>query len=366
MDMGSYTFKALEEKYEGFFAPAFNVTVGGKKLESSKVHFSSISVEISGGAEAGGCSFTIESQYDYEGSSWMDGLLDTVKVGAKIEIEAGYVTKKGIFYGFVDDFTVEYSAGEAPRIVVNGIDAKGFLMNAKDCQYAKEKSTSTFVRSILNECKTKGYATKLQIGAITGYKAELVQEEMDDFKFLCFISQIYNMSFLVINGEIVFDSLMKSQSAITSLTMGIGLLSFKKKMTLRDAVGKVTVNGIDPVTLEPITGEATKTSAAGSGKSATQIASGFSSVETKQPSFFVQTKEECTKYAQALFDQKAFSFVTAQATCVGIPELIPGRFIDIEGIDKSTASRYFIEKVTHEFGPDGYLTNLVVKGAKSL
>ena len=50
---------------------------------------------------------------------------------------------------------------------------------------------------------------------------------------------------------------------------------------------------------------------------------------------------------------------------MGLPELIPGRYITLKGFDKSTADKYFISKVTHEFSEDGYYTSFEVKGAKS-
>ena len=65
MDTGSYQFKSLEEKYGGFRAPAFEISLGGTKLDSSKFHFSSITVDIDAGQQAGGCSFTAAVTADY-------------------------------------------------------------------------------------------------------------------------------------------------------------------------------------------------------------------------------------------------------------------------------------------------------------
>lgn len=365
MDTGSYQFKSLENKYDGFRAPAFEVSVDGKTLESSKFHFSSITVDIDAGEGAGGCSFTVESQYDYEGSKWNNSLLDTIQVGNKIEIKAGYVRKESIFFGFVDDFTINYSANGAPSITVNGIDAKGYLMNAQDRKYMQEKSTTTVVKEILNECVSKGYAKKVKVGVIKDFDAELIQEEMDDYHFLCFLARTYNLTFTVIDGEIVFDSLMRKTSSIIELNLGVSLLQFSKTVSLRKQIGKVVVYGIDPKTLKPISGEATDTSASGSGKEAGDIARGFNGMVLKEINFFVQTPEECKELAQAIFDQRAYSFVSGKGRCVGLPELIPGRYITLKGFDKSTADKYFISKVTHEFSEDGYYTSFEVKGAKS-
>ena len=67
-------------------------------MDSSKFHFSSITVDIDAGESAGGCSFTIEAQYDYQGHKWDNDLLETIQVGEEIEIKAGYVEKKKVFY----------------------------------------------------------------------------------------------------------------------------------------------------------------------------------------------------------------------------------------------------------------------------
>ncbi len=366
MDTGSYQFKSLEEKYGGFRAPAFEVSLGGSKLDSAKFHFSSITVDIDAGPGAGGCSFTVEAQYDYEGSKWQNSLLDLVQVGEPIEIKAGYVEKKLVFFGFVDDYTINYAAQAAPNITVNGIDAKGFLMNAKDRKYMSQKSTSAVVKEILNDCVSKGYAKKVKVGLINrDYAAELIQDGMDDYHFLLMLAQIYNFSFLVINGEIIFDNLMKQTTSILELTLGVTLLSFSKTVSLRDQVGKVVVYGIDPKTMLPIVGEADDTSASGAGKEAGDLARGFGAIVEKEINFFVQTPEECKELAQARFDQRAYSFVTGTGRCVGIPELIPGRYITLKGFDKSANDKYFISKVTHEFNEDGYYTTFIVKGAKS-
>ena len=365
MDTGAYQFKSLEDKYGGFRMPAFEVYLGGSKLDSSKFHFSSITVDIDAGQGAGGCSFTIEAQYDYEGSRFHNSLLDLVQVGKKIEIKAGYVEKKSIFFGFVDDYTVQYTSGAAPSVSVNGIDAKGFLMNARDQKYMNEKSTATVVKEILNDCVSKGYAKKVSVGVIRDFDAELVQDGMDDYRFLCFLAQTYNFTFMVVNGEIIFDNLMKQTKSILELTLGVGLLSFSKTVSLRDQVGKVVVYGIDPKTMKPISGEANRTSVAGAGKEAGDLARGFDSIVEKEVNYFVQTPEECKELAQARFDQKAYSFVSGRGQCIGIPELIPGRYITLKGFDKTVSDQYFISKVTHEFNADGYYTTFEVKGAKS-
>ena len=57
-------------------------------------------------------------------------------------------------------------------------------------------------------------------------------------------------------------------------------------------------------------------------------------------------------------------FVSGEGECVGIPELIPGRYLKIEGSDSHTNGLYFLTKVRHSFSEAGYTTSFEFKGAK--
>lgn len=366
MDKGSYTFLNLESKYGGFLAPEFTVTVGSKKISSSGMQMTSLNVDIESGQSAGGCRFVLESHFDYDKGKWGDDLIDTIEVGAKISVEAGYVAKKEIFFGFVDDYTVEYSQQTARRLTVSGIDAKGYLMSAKDNAYMSEETINDVVTKMLNECVSKGYAKSLTLGTMQPYKAQLIQEKMDDNQYLCFLAGMQGMQFFIVNGEIIFDNLMSNTNLILTLTLGVNLMAFSKRQSLNKQIGKVVVYGVDPLTKKPISGEADSLSSSGSkGKPASEWAPGFKSAIEKEHNHLVSTPEECKKLAQARLDARASSFVSGKGRCIGIPELIPGRYIEIEGLDKRSNDTYFISKVTHEYSSDnGYFTSFEVKGAK--
>ncbi len=366
MDTGSYDFKSLESKYDGFLAPAFEIKVGSATLDSAKIPISRLTVDIDAGTSAGGCHFVIESQYDYEKSVWAGGILDKIEVGAKLIIKGGYVQKKEIFYGFVDDYTIEYSSDAAPRITVTGIDAKGYLMNAKDQQYMSEKATSVVVKEILGACVSNGYAKSIDVGPISNFNVQLIQNEIDDYKFLCYLAEMYNLNFFVVDGEIVFKNVMSSTSTLIKLTLGVSLMNFSKTVSVKNQVGKVIVYSIDPLTKKPIKGEADDTSRPGAGSEAGELARGFNKIVESEVNFLVYTPEECKKLAQARFDARAFSLVSGQGRCIGIPEIIPGRYIDLAGFDPDHSDSYFITKVTHEYSIEGgYHTTFGVKGAKT-
>ena len=58
-------------------------------------------------------------------------------------------------------------------------------------------------------------------------------------------------------------------------------------------------------------------------------------------------------------------FVSGSGICVGLPELIPGRYVTIEGADAKSNGTYFITKVRHLFELNGFQTAFEIKGAKT-
>lgn len=134
MDTGSYKFKTLCQKYEDFRGPAFDITVDGKKLESFRIPLT-VEVEQCADGSAGGCYFQIENLYDYEQSKWLNSLAKTLDVGAELKVEGGYVKKKLLFYGYVDEVSVQYSGSAPPSISVSGMDGLCYLMSCREPIY---------------------------------------------------------------------------------------------------------------------------------------------------------------------------------------------------------------------------------------
>ena len=81
-------------------------------------------------------------------------------------------------------------------------------------------------------------------------------------------------------------------------------------------------------------------------KTAAQAAPKFKKTLLREENAYVRTVDECKKVAQAKLDRLALNYVSGSGLCLGLPELIPGRFITIEGLDGDTVRLLF-----HHQGP---------------
>ena len=364
MDKGSYTFAALESKYEKFTAPAFEITIGSKTFASNELPVTYLEVEQSADGSAGGCTFCIDGQYNPEGSKWENDLGSLIQVGAKLTINGGYIRKKELFYGYIDEYTFEYGGEDAPRITVTGMDGLGYLMSLREPTYAGKKKAAELIRASLNKSVSAGFAKSVTVGSFSGFDTPILKEQVDDWRFLNLLAQRYGASLFAIDGELIFDDVTSSSKPIMTLAIGAGLRHFTKRVSLAHQVGKVEIRGRD-INQKPVKGTADSVTTGGSGKSAAQLVPALQKAVLREYSEYARTEAECALLAQNRLNGFAMGLVSGEGTCIGIPELIPGRYVKIDGFAPGSNGTYFLSKVRHRFDADGYQTTFEIKGAKT-
>ena len=365
MDTGSYEYLSLAKKHDNFLSPGFEVYVDGKKLAANIAYVSQAEVEINGEGFSGGCSFSIEGQYDFKTHKWINDMQDRIEAGKQVSIKGGYGSSKDyteLFYGYIDDYTIDFQEDGAPKIDVCGLDGLGYLMNMREPYYGGEKTAKKVVEEILGKSVSADFAKSVKVGKLETFKAPVLKEQIDDWKFLRLMAQRCGASMFVVDGEMIFDTLVTNSSPIITLTLGKSLFYFRKRVSLAHQVGKVEVWGRD-VNQKAIQGSADSVSV-GSGKSAVDLAPGLANAVLRENNEFVRTEDECKKLAQHRMNTIAMGLVTGSGACTGIPELIPGRYIKIDGGDEKSNGSYFITKVRHKFSANGFITEFEVKGAK--
>ena len=72
----------------------------------------------------------------------------------------------------------------------------------------------------------------------------------------------------------------------------------------------------------------------------------------------VESAMEATKRAKVRIDAMKAGFGSMELTCIGIPELVPGRFVKLDGFASAVDDKYYITAVTHDLSDDSFTTTV--------
>mgnify|MGYP000001303002 FL=1 len=62
-----------------------------------------------------------------------------------------------------------------------------------------------------------------------------------------------------------------------------------------------------------------------------------------------------------LMEDMTYRFGTLEADVIGIPEIVPGRFIRVSGFGDNLSNTYYLQTVRHCFTEQGYVTRIIGK-----
>ncbi len=138
------------------------------------------------------------------------------------------------------------------------------------------------------------------------------------------------------------------------LKPGGGLISLETDTEYKNV--SYEVQGFDPAAHNPVSGKAEAKTA---GEMADALG-GAGKIYVTDPECTSATR--ATAVAQSLARQAMEKTQKASIRCIGLPELIPGRFIQIERVDSLVNKKYYITRVTHTFNREGFRTALEAEG----
>ena len=356
MDLMSTTtnFKALAKKYDNFSAPAVEITVGSTKLMSGKdLDISQVEVELTSGYEASGCSFVLSGVYDIEKTNFSRDI-SSVQIGEKVEVAIGYVRLELVFKGYINQIDYNYGIdSEDFEIRVECMDAKGLLMKNRRLEFFKEKSADAVVKSILSESPVNRYLSGKEIDMCPKDDIPLRSHMMTDYELIVEQASKLGYEFFIIQGKAYFRKKQKVKSNLIKLSPQNGIIGAKLSLSGQQLVKKIEVRSIDEETGKQIKGLANVSGKFSQGSSGNMML-GTSTQVFYEPG--VKDASEAKKRATARAEAIADQFGELECECVGIPEIIPGRFISIEQLSTQANRKYYVRYVRHEIDEEGYRT----------
>ena len=353
---GTYTYDKLAKQYSNFVVPLVKIKVNGMdQVEKLKLSVYSLKATLS----LDGASMIVvklAGLYDDEKHSFSSGAKSAFSIGAVVTVELGYQSSSlSIFKGFVAMRGVEFGM-KTPFLVLTLMDARRLMM-LTGAQYKlhTQKNYSDVFKEIM------GSYSKLCSTVIESTSDDLkdpVSQTQDDYHFVTgdlIRKARVDREFFILGDKAYFRTPRKAKSPIMTLQYGRELIALKTDEGYRDA--KIEVTGSDEENQKSIKGNAS-----------VKKASGQKSILTKTPEIYLadamsNTQKKATDKAKAVASRQGWAAQSGMAITVGLPELVPGRYVKVEKLDKDLCDhKYYIKTVVHEIDTEEFRTMLEFEG----
>lgn len=354
---GTYTYEKLKKTYNDFFAPAAKFTVGGKDVfQLKRIRILSVEAVLSI-RETGSVRVVVGNGYDYKNGTFFSEIKDLLVLGKEAELSLGYGSSfQKIFKGFLAATGMILDGEDGIVLELTALDVRRLMMS--DNFHIREHKITNYsdaVRDILKRyqklCRVKIEDTDEKM------KEGLIYQHNSDYDFIVrdlIESGLVDREFFVVADTLYFRRPKPVSAPVLALGIGQGILRFARFSEYENQ--KIQVVGFDHAAGQAVSGSA-------KAKSADPMADVLGS-----PGERMITNAECgssaqaKKQAKALADRILAKRQRAEASCIGLPELIPGRFIKLERVDSMMNQKYYITKVAHTYDKEGFRTDLWMEG----
>jgi Bacteriophage probable baseplate hub protein len=349
---------------QDFYVPRFEVKVGARKLDREAVHdITSVSYHDSLD-EIDGFEITINN-WDAETRSfkYADGSL--FDPGKRVELSMGYygpTPLRLMVTGEITSLDPDFPASGQPTLTIRGLNLLHTLRRKQESHaYTKVKDSDV----------AKTIAARLNItpdapnAANEDQHEYLFQDNKYDIVFLLERARRIGYDLFVDEPKdggdptLAFKPTSRVRRVTHELTYGRSLIDFNPTLSTARQVAKVTVRGWDNVAKEKIeaTAQRSQLSTSRFASGTEDPAGSFADREeiiTDRP---VNSKAEAETLALETLERIAKDMVTASGSTVGLPDLVTGTAIQVDGVTDRFGGRYFVTGTTHTIGESGYTTS---------
>ena len=351
----AYTYEDLRRKYDDFCVPLIRIKVGGTELVST-MKLSILDLKATLSLEAASMVvFRLGDIYDMESHSFDSAVKNKFTPGSIVEVELGYQSSaQKIFKGFVAMIGAEY--GKIPALVVTLMDARRLMMLSGSKQLLYDvKNYSDAVKKIMGNYSK---LCSLDIDVTSDELKKPVSQMQNDYLFITrdlIQSGKVDREFFVLGDKAYFRTPRKVTKPIMKIVYGRELYFLKLQEEFQDL--KIEVSGYNPVEQEMLTGEKKIEKPAGQKK----LLSETSVYTVSDPD--ADSQEKVKARAEAIAAGKKWSTCSAWGDTVGLPELVPGRYVEVKDLEKDLGNhKYYIKEVIHEINKEHFGTSFKAGG----
>ena len=346
-------FTSLFQTYGGMTRPAYTLKVGGQALAAGDdVRLLRAVCELTCRQKAG--YLQLEAVLDPEGetgSAWLEAL----QLGAACSFSLGYGSSKTtVFCGFLYDISWSDPLSQGPLgIEAVFLDVRGRLMASSRADAGSARTWSQMLHAILGQscCTQLASSTTVQ-NVPEDWDLPALRTGLTDYEVVCHAAEYLCYEFSAWADELYFGPPRSVSSPAVTFRGPTGLTELRRRRTLAGQCGAVTVSGADDAGT-PISARQARSRDSGFG------AGGMSAVlsnDLQQAEPAIHTMAQAQYLAQARMKARQHQAGGVSGRCLGVPELRPGRFLEIAELSGAVNGTYYIHTVRHTLDVSGYET----------
>lgn len=397
-----FEIEQLQEKYQNYAAPAAKIWIGKQPQElvqAADVRIESIRVSLSLDSAAS-AEFTVTDIWDDKQKAVKQAVKSNLVCGSMVKIELGYGSELvDVLHGFIYETSIQFS--EMPSMQVTVMDIKRLMADNEEIDRVWEEQTlSNLFSTLMGKYDAFGLSVSVEQnkeGGGSGDDGEMKTfiQRGSDLSLVRKICREKDLRFIVC-GKVAKLTAKNEGAAVLKLSWGKNLISFSQNSSYVNS--EIVVRGTLKKTIQKNTsggaasGQASKTGGSGQPGGSKKAGGLSQSGDSEEKKFMIEKKKtvlsdgvsktgipksvkvlELTNMksedeaAGRLADEVESvyeSMHSGRGSCIGMPVLIPGRYLGISGIDDSVDGDYYLKAVSHTFGTDGFTTDFTLGGKK--
>lgn len=379
----AYTYSALESKYNRFIHPVIDIVINEKSINGGKRRFgiSNVSIDLTVGFEASQAVFSIYNAFDYDDKEFeFDMVKDFVLIGSPVQIYLGYELElTEVFRGVITKVSFLMEEGDIPNIQVTAMDVKAVMMANRYSRMLKATNYTDAVKEIFGQPVYEGLHNS---GVIVGYEIKDTpdylpaspgggSQETDtmielagesDYEFLVRSAKKFNYEFFVLGGRVYFRQAKCDTENQISIDSGAMIKRMSVDYDISGLVEKVEVRGLDVSKAKVIKGTKKNSNKLSQGNKVKSLISGTQFVYIDPT---VMSQSDASFRASSLMEDISYRYGSLELEINGLPELLPGKFIKIDGLGKAVSNSFYVQNIRHSMTSKGeFVTRISGKAAK--
>lgn len=291
---------------------------------------------------------------------WIDA--ETLAPGKTLKVSARTAQGSGdIFDGEIVELEPDFEES-SQRLVVRAFDRLHRLARGRHIRSFVNVTDGDLVETIADELRLQA-----KVGPTPHIYPYVFQANESNLGFLQRRAAAIGFH-LYVEGETLYFVEPASGGTTLELIWGNSLVEFRPRLTTIGQVNRVTVRGWDPKARTEIIGEAgsprggpaVSSNTRGGGEAAKAAFSLDAPLQVADRPIRNQTLAD--QLAQAIADQHAGRFITAECLAIGDPRFVAGVTVQIRGVGDRFSGTYVITGTAHHYSSQTYTTTLMIAG----